>query len=52
MVMAAGALQPQPEEQLRRILNLLVGVSHLAIPDHGRVLTHLAGRREDVADEA
>ena len=52
MVVAAGALQPQAKEQLRRILHLLVGISHLAIPDHGRVLTHLAGRREDVADEA
>ena len=51
MVVAAGTLQPQAEEQLRRILHLLVGVGHLAIPDHGRVLPHLAGRREDVADK-
>jgi hypothetical protein len=45
-------LQPQSEEQLRRILHLLVGIGHLAIPDHGRVLPDLAGRREDVADKA
>ncbi len=43
MVMAAGTLNPQAEEQLGRVFDLLVDVLHLAIPGDRRVLADLAG---------
>ena len=51
MVVAAGALEAQAQEELREILNLLVGVDHLPVPDRGRVAAGLAGGGDDVADE-
>ena len=51
VVVAAGALEAQAQEELREILDLLVGVDHLPVPDRGRVAAGLAGGGDDVADE-
>ncbi len=51
MVVAAGALNPQAQEQLGRVFDLLVGLLDLAIPGHRRVLADLARGRQHLADE-
>ena len=51
MMMALRALQPQTEEQLRRVLHLRVGRLHLTIPSHRRIFRDVTRRREHFADE-
>ena len=51
MMMAAGALNPQPEEELGRVFHLLVDLLHLAIPGDRRILAHFARSGQNVADE-
>ena len=48
MVMAAGTLDSQAQEQLGRVFDLLVAVLHFAIPGHRRVLADFAGRGQQL----
>ncbi len=49
--MALRALEPQAEEELRGVFELLLRLLHLAIPGDRRILVDLAGGGEDLADE-
>ena len=51
VVVALGALEPQPQEKLRRILELVVRRLDLPVPGNGRVGLHLARRGDDLAHE-
>src|SRR5690606_30643916 len=47
VVMAAGALNPQAQEQLRDVFHLLVDLVDFAVPDDGRVEALIAGGGEN-----
>src|SRR5207237_8635637 len=51
MVVAAGTLDPQAEEQLGGIFHLLVDHPHLLVPGDAGAFAHLARAGENLADE-
>src|SRR5688500_5338510 len=51
VMVALCTLNSHSEEQLRRVLQLLLRVFHLAVPDDRRVFAGLARRGHDFADK-
>ena len=51
VVMASGALEPLPHEQLGDVLGPGFGVAHLPIPDHGGIGLGVPGRGEKFPDQ-
>ena len=51
MMVATSTLNPQAQEQLGRVFDLLVGLRHFAVPGDGRITGHVARRGEHFAHE-